>query len=257
MSPILAQTLLRCDRTLVCLLSQWHVEESHIETPHLQMFLETWKYASASTRDRMRRWIDMYADRQVFPPHVVQQIRQAVDPASLRTAPATTSSAAVRNDPRKAMKRPGVAPQAVRWGVPRAGPGRPTHPGLPALNQQRPPVPQQYMQPPGHVMYQRPGVAPPMYGMAPGTMPPPMPPALPPQAPLGTSFRGVRLQVCMINEFQASRCIAGCRMLCLAVQLQINQGIVICISGEMPRMSRASRSSAQFVPSVHGCVVNL
>eukprot|EP00892_Ulva_mutabilis_P003011 jgi/Ulvmu1/12710/UM095_0014.1 len=219
---------------------------SYFSTNIAQMFLETWKYASASTRDRMRRWINMYSERQIFPPDVVQQIRHAVDPASLRKAPATASASASRNDPRKAMKRPGMTvPPGGGWSAPHAGPGRAMPPFPPVMNQQRPAVPpQQYMQPPGHVMYQRPGVAPPMYGMPPGTIPPPMPLARPPQAPLGTSFRGVRLQVCMINSFQASRCIAGCRTVCLAVQSRNNQSSVSCVAGGSTPASGDSQPSA-------------
>lgn len=226
----------------------------------MQMFLETWKYASASTRDRMRRWIDMYAERQIFPPAVVEQIRHAVDPASLRKAPATASTSASRNDPRKAMKRPGLgAPQAASWGAPRAAPGRPMPPVPSTIHRQAPSVPgtpHPYMQPPGHVMYQRPGVAPPpMYGMPPNTIPPPMPLAPLPQAPLGTSFRGVRLQVCMINSFQASRCTAGCRSSRRAVQRHIVEEYVSFVTGDSAPVAAATRSSAQSVPSMHSCDV--
>lgn len=211
----------------------------------MQMFLETWKYASGSTRDRMRRWIDMYAERQVFPPPIVQQIREAVDPASLQRAKQATTASNSRNDPRKAMKRPGLAaPNPPGWGVPHAGTGRPAALVPPAFHQLRPAIPgrpPQYFQQPGHVMYhQHPGVAPPMYGMPPGSMPSPMPLAPPPQAPLATSFRGVRLQVCMINSCQASRCLAGCRAPCLAVQRQKSEDFVIVNVCDNALMSRSS-----------------
>lgn len=226
----------------------------------MQMFLETWKYASGSTRDRMRRWIDMYAERQVFPPNVVQQIREAVDPASLQREKPATSASYSRNDPRKAMKRPGVAtPHAAAWGPPGAGPGRPAPPAPPALNQQRPPLagrPQQYYSPPGHVMYQQhPGAAPPMYGMPPGSMPSPMPLVPPPQAPLGTSFRGVRLQVCMINSRQASRCLAGCRASCIAVQHKEIEDIVIFVPGDSTHISETPLLLEQPVLAVCSCDV--
>lgn len=202
----------------------------------------------------------MYAERQVFPPTIVQQIREAVDPASLQRAKPATTASNSRNDPRKAMKRPGLAaPNPPGWGVPRPAPGRPAAPPPPAFNQLRPAMPGRpphYFQQPGHVMYhQHPGAAPPMYGMPPGSMPSPMPLAPPPQAPLATSFRGVRLQVCMINSFQASRCLAGCPAPCLAVQHQKPEEIVIVNVCDTALMSGACRPSAQPVLAAHSCDV--
>lgn len=106
----------------------------------------------------------------MYPPHVVAQIRTAVDPDG-----ANKAAAAKRADPRQRRQ------MQPRSAVPVLANAQPPRLDMPAHPAQQPP---QYLHSNGAVMPPRPPGPPVMSGMMPSA------PAL------GTSFAGIRLQVC-------------------------------------------------------------
>ena len=122
----------------------------------------------------MEKWVAHYEQNQIYPPHVVSQIRAAIDPTGAHKAAA---AAAKRADPRQKVQ---MQPRA-------AGP-----------------VPNRAQQPrldmPAHAVRMSPYLhAAPMNDAVMPPRPPGgrlMPRMMPPASALGTSFAGIRLQVC-------------------------------------------------------------
>jgi hypothetical protein len=124
------------------------------------MYGDTWKHASPTTRDRMRKWVQYYGEQKVFPAHVVAQIRDAIEPDGAQKA-------SNRADPRQ--KKPVVPRTAVLAHAPAS------------LDTSLRPVPMPHHHQQGGMITGPPACFPTMIQAAP---------------PLGTSFAGVKLQVC-------------------------------------------------------------
>jgi hypothetical protein len=150
----------------------------------VQMFAETWRYSGESSRRRMERWVAHYEQNNVYPPPVIAQIRAAIDPEGAHKA-----AAAKRSDPRQRRQiQPIHAAPAV------LAHAQPPRLDMPAHAVRMPPYAQNA----------------PMNG---AVMPPRLPGAqfmpgmILPAPTLGTSFAGVRLQVCGGQEkFHAAPC---------------------------------------------------
>ena len=152
----------------------------------------------------MEKWVAHYEQNQVYPPQVLSQIRAAIDPTG-----ANKAAAAKRADPRqKAQMQPRAAAAVMnRAHLPRLD--------MPAHAVRIPPY-LHSTQVNGAGMPPRPPGAPLVHGM------------MPPAPALGTSFAGIRLQVCG-GKNCAETCLKQglCELsgstlsLCLAVQCSL------------------------------------
>jgi hypothetical protein len=180
----------------------------------LQMYREVWNASAgvngeqtSKTRERLRRWVKHHSHAGIFPPDAVQAMQQAIDPGA---APAPVPGAG-RVDPRSRVRPQAAPPQP-------AGPVRPpvTSAAAPTHSHASYGVPFAHGAPQWHAPGQlQPGVpagalpymhahqapmdplaqyraAQSAQGQGLGTALPPPPSA---GRPLGTSFKGVRLQV--------------------------------------------------------------
>lgn len=198
------------------------------------MYKEVWNAsASGETKEKLRKYVRYHTEQQMFPPEAIQALQQAVDPGAAQ-APAPPPG---RVDPRSRARpgssatpaqRPLPAPRPAAAPVP---PPNPAHsqaafgisydPTIPAYNAapQWPRAPGQLPPPSGAVPY-GPAHGAPMDPLAQYRAAQGFGAAMPPRPhmrPLGTSFKGVRLQVrcaprwCNYVIFPRAERWSGCR----------------------------------------------